>query len=63
MKSLGDGITIGLVGILLMTTLVGGVMFGLVVGEARGEKNIYLDCRDRGSFELHGNKFVCEVKG
>lgn len=60
MKSLGDGITIGLVGILLMTTLVGGVMFGLEVGEARGEENIYLDCKLRHGFELHDTKFVCE---
>jgi len=43
--------------------LVGGVVFGLEVGEAGGEENIYLDCRDRGGFELHGDKFVCEVKG
>ncbi len=63
MKTLDDGFTLGLVGILLMVALAGGVKFGLDVGEARGEENIYLDCRDRGYFELHGTKFVCEKEG
>ena len=62
MKKLDDGFTLGLVAILMLACLGGGIMFGLEVGEARGEENIYLDCRDRGGFELHGTKVVCEVK-
>ena len=47
---------------LLVVCIGASVKFGLTVGEARGEENIYLDCRDRGTFELHGVEFVCGVE-
>ena len=47
---------------LLVVCIGASVKFGLTVGEARGEENIYLDCKYRSTFELHGVKFVCGVE-
>ncbi len=36
--------------------------FGLTVGIARGEENVYLDCHYRGFTIMHHKRFKCEVE-
>ena len=40
----------------------GLVNFGLTVGVARGEENVYLDCHYRGYTIMHHKRFKCEVE-
>lgn len=38
----------------------GLLKFGLTVGVARGEENVYLDCHYRGFTIMHNKRFKCE---
>lgn len=62
MKSLGDGLTIGLIAVLLIICIANGAWVGFLVGAARGEENIYLDIKYARDIAFRGVDYVCEVK-
>lgn len=49
--------------VLIVIACIMGVSYSAyMVGHARGQEDIYLDCRDRGQTVLHHIEYECEVK-
>ena len=46
--------------ITVFSCMYGLVYSGYMVGHARGQEDIYLDCRDRGETVLHHVAYKCE---